>query len=123
MQFGGISSAKPQVESGKIRAIAVTGKRRDPAMPNVPTFEEAGLKGVDITSVWGIHAPAGTPLPVRRALRDMFVEVMKTPETARRLIEAGYDVIGSTPEEHEAETHRQVNFWIDLGKKIKLTAD
>ncbi len=123
MQFGGISSAKPQIENGKIRAIAVTGKKRDPALPSVPTFEEAGLKGVDMTSIWGIHAPAGTPLPVRRTLRDMFVEVMRTPATKARLNDAGYDIIGSTPEEHEAETHRLVNFWIDLGKKIKISAD
>jgi tripartite-type tricarboxylate transporter receptor subunit TctC len=123
MQFGGISSAKPQIESGKIRAIAVTGKRRDPALPNVPTFEEAGLKGVDMTSIWGIHAPAGTPLPVRKKLRDIFVEVMKTPETTRRLNDAGYEIIGSTPEEHEAETQRLVNFWIDLGTKIKISVD
>ena len=123
MQFGGISSAKPQIESGKIIAIAVTGKKRDPALPNVPTFEEAGLKGVDMTSIWGIHAPAGTPLAIRRTLRDMFVEVMRTPETTRRLNDAGYDIIGSTPEEHEAETHRLVNFWIDLGKKIKISQD
>jgi tripartite-type tricarboxylate transporter receptor subunit TctC len=123
MQFGGISSAKPQIDSGKVRAIAVTGKKRDPALPNVPTFEEAGLPGVDITSIWGIHAPAGTPLPVRRTLRDAFVEVMRTPNTTRRLNDAGYDVIGSTPEEHEAETRRLVNFWLDLGTKIKISVE
>jgi tripartite-type tricarboxylate transporter receptor subunit TctC len=123
MQFGGISSARAQIEAGKIRAIAVTGKKRDPSVPAVPTFEESGLKGVDVTSIWGIHAPAGTPLAVRRALRNMLVEVMRMPDVTARLNEAGYDVIGSTPEEHEAETRRLVAFWIDLASKVPISAD
>ena len=110
-------------EAGKIRAIAVTGKKRDPSVPSVPTFEESGLTGVDITSIWGIHAPAGTPLTVRRVLRDALVEVMRTPEVTARLNEAGYDVVGSTPEEHDAETRRLVAFWIELATKVKISAD
>ena len=123
MQFGGISSARAQIESGKIRAIAVTGKRRDPSMPNVPTFEESGLKGVDITSIWGIHAPAGTSLDTRRTLRNLFVDVMRTPEVTKQLNAQGYEIIGSTPEEHDAETRRLVAFWLDLGTRVKLSAD
>lgn len=123
MQWGGISSARPHIASGKIRAIAVTGPARDRSMPDVPTFAEAGLKGVDIMSIWGIHAPAGTPLAVRRALRDMLVEVMRTPEITSRMNELGYDIVGSTPEEHDAETRRLVAFWLDLGTRIKISAD
>jgi len=123
MQFGGISSARAQIDAGRIRAIAVTGKKRDPSVPNVPTFEESGLTGVDITSIWGIHAPGATPLAVRRILRDALVEVMRTPEINAKLVEAGYDVIGSTPEEHDAETRRLVAFWIDLATKVKISAD
>jgi len=78
---------------------------------------------VDITSIWGIHAPAATPLAVRRTLRDALVEVMRTPEVNARLVEAGYDVIGSTPEEHDAETRRLVAFWIDIATKVKISAD
>lgn len=123
MQWGGISSARPYIESGKIRAIAVTGSKRDKSMPDVPTFEEAGLKGVDITSIWGVHCPANTPLAVRRTLRDMLVDVMRTPDTTARLNEAGYDILGTTPEEHDAETRRLVAFWIDLGKRINIRSE
>ena len=119
----GISSARAQIEAGKIRAIAVTGKKRDPSVPGVPTFEEAGLKGVDVTSIWGIHAPAATPPAVRRTLRNMLVEVMRMPEVTARLNEAGYDVIGSTPEEHDAETKRLVAFWIDLATNVTISPD
>lgn len=123
MQWGGISSARQYIENGKVRAIAVTGSRRDRSAPDVPTFEESGLKGVDITSIWGLHAPAGTPLPVRRTLRDMIVEVMRMPEVTTRMNELGYDIIGSTPEEHDAETRRLVAFWLDLGTRINLRAE
>ncbi len=123
MQFGGISSARAQIEAGKIRAIAVTGKKRDPSVPNVPTFEESGLKGVDVTSIWGIHAPVGTPLAVRRTLRNMLVEVMRMPDVTVKLNDAGYDIIGSTPEDHEAETKRLVAFWLDLATKVVISPD
>ena len=62
MDYGGISSAAPYVKSGKVRAIAVTGSHRDPSLPDVPTFTEAGLPDADVTSVWGLHAPANTPI-------------------------------------------------------------
>jgi tripartite-type tricarboxylate transporter receptor subunit TctC len=123
VQFGGIASARQHVEQGKLRALAVTGRHRDPAMPAVPTFDEAGLPGVDILSIWGIHAPAATPLPIRRRLRDMFVETMRTPSVTSRMAELGYEPVGLTPEEHEAETKRLVAFWLELGKTVKLTID
>ena len=70
MQFGGISSALPYIRDGKVRAIAVTGDHRDPNLPDVPTFTEAGLKGADVESIWGLHAPAGTPIELRRIVRE-----------------------------------------------------
>ncbi|MCC7276511.1 MAG: tripartite tricarboxylate transporter substrate binding protein [Alphaproteobacteria bacterium] len=120
MQFGGISSARPFVEQGKVRAIALTGDRRDPSMPDVPTFQEGGLQGADVTSVWGIHAPAGTPLAVRRVLRDAVVAVMREPEMTKTLAERGYDIIGNTPEEHQKQTEALVTQWIEVGKKVNL---
>lgn len=120
MQFGGISSARPLVEAGKVRAIAVTGDKRDPAMPDVPTLQEEGLAGADVMSLWGIHAPAGTPLEVRRALRDALVTVMRDPATTKQLNSLGYSVVGNTPEEHQAQTDKTVRFWVDLSKKVDL---
>src|SRR5205807_4868864 len=77
MQFGGISSAAPYIKDGKVRAIAITGDHRDPTLPDVPTFQESGIKGADVTSVWGLHAPARTPLAIRQAVRDTVAEVMR----------------------------------------------
>ena len=78
MQFGGISSARAFIETGKLRAMALTGKQREPAMPDVPTFDELGVP-VDILSIWGVHMPAGHADRHTRKLRDTMVEVMRTP--------------------------------------------
>lgn len=120
MQFGGISSAAPYVKDGKVRAIAVTGDRRDPSMPDVPTFQESGMTGADVMSVWGLHAPPGTPLEVRRTIRDAAAAVMRDPAMDKQLAERGYQVIASTPEEHQAQTTALVGQWIDVGKQVNL---
>ena len=120
-QFGGISSARTHVESGKIVPIALTGSKRNPAMPQVPTMEETGLKAVDVTSVWGVHAPAGTPLAIRQKVRDAFAAVMAAPEMTTKLNSLGYTPLGITPEEHQAMTERIVNRWVALSKKVDLS--
>ena len=120
MQFGGISSAAPYIKDGKVRAIAITGDRRDPTLPDVPTFQESGLKGADVTSVWGLHAPAGTPLAIRQAVRDAVAEVMRDPEVVKKLVERGYETVANTPQEHQAQTEALVAQWIEVGKKVNL---
>ena len=120
MQFGGISSAAPYIKDGKVRAIAITGDQRDPSMPDVPTLQESGLKGADVLSVWGLHAPSGTPIEIRRTMRDAVAAVMRDPETARQLAERGYQIVANTPEEHQAQTDALVTQWIEVGKKVNL---
>jgi tripartite-type tricarboxylate transporter receptor subunit TctC len=120
MQFGGISSAAPYIKDGKVRAIAVTGDKRDPSMPDVPTLQEGGVTGADVLSVWGLHAPPGTPIEPRRILRDAVVAVMRDPEMGRKLAERGYQIIASTPEEHQTQTTALVTQWIEVGKKVNL---
>jgi tripartite-type tricarboxylate transporter receptor subunit TctC len=120
MQFGGISSAAPYIKDGKVRAIALTGDHRDQTLPDVPTFQESGVKGADVESVWGLHAPAGTPLAIRRTLRDAVAEVMRDPDTVKKLIERGYETVVNTPEEHQVQTNALVAQWIEVGKKVNL---
>ena len=103
-----------------MRAIAITGDKRDPAVPDVPTFKESGLEGVDVSSVWGLHAPPGTPIEIRRAVRDAVAAVMRDPEVAKQLSDRGYQTIAGTPEEHQAQTNALVSQWIEVGKKVNL---
>lgn len=117
MNFGGFASGTQLINAGTVRGLAKTA---DGGMDAVPTFAAAGLDGVDVASVWGLHMAAGTPLAIRRRLRDAFAEVMAEPAMARRLVEMGYRTIASTPEEHERQTVEIVNKWIDISKRIDL---
>lgn len=118
--FGGLSSAGSLIRAGNVRALAATAKMDAPALPPIPTMEEAGIAGVDLTSVWGIHAPAGTPIEVRRTLRDAVAAVMRDPALSPRLTEMGYDPICNTPEEHERQAAEMVNLWIGIGRRVDL---
>jgi tripartite-type tricarboxylate transporter receptor subunit TctC len=120
MQWGGISSAAPYIKDGKVRAIALTGGKRDPNVPDVATLHEQGLKDADVFSIWGLHAPAGTPIESRRAIHSAISEVAKDPELAKKLLERGYEMTLTTPEEHQAQTVALVSQWIEIGKKVNL---
>jgi tripartite-type tricarboxylate transporter receptor subunit TctC len=89
-------------------------------MPNVPTLDESGLTGVDITSVWGLHAPAGTPMEIRRKLRDAIAATMQEPAVNQRLRGMGYAPVASTPEDHARETAEFVALWQDIAKRVNL---
>jgi tripartite-type tricarboxylate transporter receptor subunit TctC len=119
-QYGGLSSALPHIQKGTVKALATTGTKRHPSIPDVPTFTEAGLSDVDVPSVWGLHAPANTPLELRRKVRDAIVATMKEPAVQAKMQEMGYEAIGNTPEEHQAQTVKIVNTWLDVGKRVDL---
>ncbi|KWT72559.1 MULTISPECIES: tripartite tricarboxylate transporter substrate binding protein [unclassified Variovorax] len=89
----------PFVASGRMRALAVASKKRNPALPDVPTFDEAGLPGIYASSWYGLMAPAGTPRPVIEKLNAQANEVLKSPDMKRRMAEFGAEVGGGTPEE------------------------
>lgn len=120
MQFGGLSSARQLIEGGQVIAVGLTGSRRAPAMPNIPTFTEAGLANADVTSVWGMHVPAGTPMPIRQRLRDEAVAVMREPTLAARLTELGYVPVGNTPDEHQRQTEQILALWREVARTVNL---
>jgi tripartite-type tricarboxylate transporter receptor subunit TctC len=94
--IGAINSLIPHIKSGKLRALAMAG-RENSLLPGVPTLA-SGVPGFDLDNWTGILAPAGTPMPVVQRLNAEFVKVLRSPETAERLIPQGIDIIGSTPE-------------------------
>jgi tripartite-type tricarboxylate transporter receptor subunit TctC len=108
------------VKAGKVRAIAVTGSHRDPALPDMPTFSEAGLHDADVTSVCGLHAPPAAPIERRRAVRDAIAEVRRDPELAQRLADYGDGPIANTTGEHQAQTIALVDRWIEVGQTVNL---
>jgi len=120
MQFAGISSARQYVEAGKLRAIAVTGKQRNPAMPSVPTFDESGVPGIDADTYWGLYAPAGTPPAVLAALNKAFTAAMRSPAHAEKLTALGYLPIANAPADHTEQFRAMIARWTDVIDKAKI---
>ncbi|MBK6004816.1 tripartite tricarboxylate transporter substrate binding protein [Ramlibacter ginsenosidimutans] len=89
----------PFIASGKMRALAVASKARNPALPNVPTFDEVGLPGIYASSWYGLMAPAGTPRPIIDKLNADANAVLKTPEFQKRMADFGAEIGGGTPED------------------------
>ena len=123
MMFGGPSSLAQHVATGRLRAVAVTGDKRIPALPDVPTFAEAGLKGVDAGSYWGSLAPAATPREIVNALSGAMMKVLQIPEVRQRLIGLGYEPIGSTPEQFAANIRSEMEKWAKAVKAANIRVE
>jgi tripartite-type tricarboxylate transporter receptor subunit TctC len=99
MMFEGGVSSLPHVKSGKLRALATTGRERTEAMPELPTMAESGVADFDITVWFGLVAPAGTPRPIIERLNREVGEVLRTRELKEKFAAAGIDITPSSPEE------------------------
>jgi len=119
----GVPAAAPHVRSGRLRALAVIAPQRLPALPEVPTVAEAGLPGFEVTTWYGILAPAGTPRPAIARLNAELVKVMHSPEMKERLAGIGTDPLTSTPEEFAAYIQAEIGKWGDVIRKAGLKAD
>ena len=102
MLFIGTQVALPHVNAGRLRVLALTGAKRWKGMPDVPTMQEAGLKGYENSSWSAVAAPAGTPPAIIARLHKEFVEILRMPDIQKRHAEVGAEIIGSTPEQYHA---------------------
>jgi tripartite-type tricarboxylate transporter receptor subunit TctC len=109
--FDSITSSKPHILAGKLRAIAVTTARRSSALPNVPTVAEAGLPGYEVSPWFAVFAPAATPKPVVERLNAVLVEAMKQPDVKAKFAMIGAEPIGSTPVELGTHLNRELVRW------------
>ena len=100
MMFDTIVTTVPQLKAGKVRALAVTGEKRAPQTPDVPTIAEAGYAGYKVTSWQAILAPSGTPRPIVDRLYQESAKALKLPDVIERLAtQGGNEIVASTPEE------------------------
>jgi tripartite-type tricarboxylate transporter receptor subunit TctC len=118
VSFVGVPNALPNLANGKLRALAVTTATRYPGMPDVPTLDEAGVKGFDATLWLGILAPPGTPRDVVLKLNSDITRILSTPDAKKLMTSAGVDVATSTPEEFGALLQKDLDRW---GKVVKET--
>ena len=123
MQFAGISTAKQHVQAGKLRAIAMTGLKRNAAMPDVPTFIEQGVQGVDADTWWGLYAPSATPTDIIARLNKEFTQALRSPALAERLTAAGYIPVANSPAEHTAMMRKMIARWTEVIKQAGIKKD
>ena len=121
--FIGIPAALPHIKAGKLRALALVAPQRSPALPEVPTAAEAGLKDFEVTTWYGVLAPAGTPRPIVTRLNAELVKIMRTPDVKDRLAGMATDPLTSTPEEFAAYLKQEIEKWGDVVRKANLKAD
>jgi tripartite-type tricarboxylate transporter receptor subunit TctC len=95
----GTSTAVPHIQSGALRGLAVTASKRVDGLPDVPTFAEAGLPGVDVSLWFAVLVPGGTPPPIVKKLNADVAQVVADPEFKQALAARGFDAISSSPEQ------------------------
>lgn len=119
----GVPAAGPHIKSGRLRALAVIAPQRIPALPDVPTVAEAGLSNYEVTTWYGVFAPAGTPRPIIDRLNGELVAIMHSPAVKQRLAGLGTDPVTSTPDEFSAYLKQEIAKWGDVIRKAGLRAD
>jgi tripartite-type tricarboxylate transporter receptor subunit TctC len=116
LYFGNVPTVIRQARDGKVRAVATTGLKRTPAAPDIPTVAESGVPGYEVTTAYGMAAPAKISRAILDRLHADAVRAVNTPDTRERLQGLGADPVGSTPEQYTAFMQNEIAKW---GKVIK----
>jgi len=123
MMFDNIPSSLPHIKAGKLRALATTGAKRDPALPDLPTIAEAGVPGYE-SGVWfGLTVPAGTPREIIVKLNAAALQAARSPEFVKRMTDLGYNLIPGTPEEMTAMNRAELARWAPIVKSSGAKID
>ena len=117
MFFSNLVTAMPHARAGKLRAIAVTTKKRSPQAPEVPAIAEGGLPSYEVTNWIGLFAPAGTPRTIVARLNREIVTVLSASEMKERFRTQGVDLVSSTPEEFGAFIRAEISKWSRVVKE------
>lgn len=121
--FQNVNAVLPHIRAGKLTAIAVTGYKRSPVLPDVPTLAEAGVKGAEIYSWQGMAAPKGLPADVKKKLADAAIQAINEPTLKKRLTDQGMEIVANTPEEFTAFQAREYARWKTLIEARKISID
>ena len=111
------TEALPHLKSGRVRALAMTSARRSASAPDIPTVIESGLPGFTFTSWMGAAGPAGMPAALTAQISADWNKALNAPEVRPRLIEAGLDIAGGTPEQFAAHMRSEVDAMMKLVKE------
>jgi len=109
--FGNVPTVIQHARDGKLRALAVTGPKRTPAAPEIPTVAESGVAGYEVTTFYGVSAPAKTPRPIIDRLHAEIVRALNSPDVRDRLQGLGADPVGNTPEQYTVFMTNEIAKW------------
>lgn len=123
IMFDSVSSAKPHIDSGRLKALAVTTAKRSSILPNVPTLNEAGLKGYELNGWYAVFVPAKTPRPVVDKLNAEITKAIKHPDVAKRFAQLGAEPVGSSPEELAKYLGTEIPRWSEIIRTRDIKAE
>ncbi len=121
--FMNINTAMSNLRAGRLRALAITSAKRSPLLPDVPTMEEAGVKGVVVYSWQGFAAPHGLPADIKGRLHAALVAALNDPHVKPQLLELGFEIVANTPEQFTAFQAAEFARWKKVIEIGKITAD
>ena len=121
--FMNINTAMPQITGGKLRALAITSAQRSPLLPGVPTLDELGIKDANVTSWQAVAAPKGLPADLKARLHAAIRDALNDPAIKGRLVEVGFEIVASTPEQFTAFQAAEFTRWKKLIESRNIKAD
>ena len=123
MSFDTITPVLPHIKAGKLRALAVTTAKRSPALPDVPTLDEAGLKGFNLGTWFGVLAPTGTPAPIVERMNREIARIVALPDFKKKMEEIGAEPIGNTSAQMAQQIKEDTERYAKLVKDAGVTID
>ena len=123
MMFAVMQPLQPQIDAGKLRAIAVTTAKPFPLFPNIPSIAQSGYPGFEVLAWNGVMVPAATPKPIVARLNAEIDAILKDPDIVTRMHRLGFDLIGGTPEQFGALVKGESEKWAPVIRKIGLKID
>ena len=123
MTFDNVTPVLPHIKAGKLRPLAVTTAKRSSALPDVPTLDEAGLKGFNIGTWFGVLAPAATPKEIVTRLNTEMVKIIQSPEFRKRMGEIGAEPIGDSTDQMAAQIKNETEKFAKLVKEAKVVIE
>lgn len=118
-----VPAALAFITTGRLRALAVSTPQRIPMLPDVPTAVEAGLPGFDVSSIFGVLAPAGTPQPIVNKLNAELVKILNMPEVKEQMLKQGAFAIPTTPQLAKQRINREITQWAKVIHDANIQAD
>ncbi len=123
LAFYSVSATLPHIKAGRLRALASTGEKRAPSLPELPTVSEAGVPGFEATTWAGMLAPAGTPRAIITKLHGELTRILLLPDVKERLAVNDFESVGNTPEAFTAFIRREVDRWAKLIRDARIATD